>query len=125
MPKKGGLEAKMCGERTKEQVQAKNRNKYKTKNKQKNNTSQSDTPAGRRNVENPMPCTIPKTSILIGGMNHPQMVFVYARSEGSGVPGVPQRRLAAVALALSLSLAGGVQQTWDSQKYGRHLRKKN
>lgn len=28
------------------------------------------------------------------------------RSEGSGVPGVPQRRLAAVALALSLSLAG-------------------
>jgi hypothetical protein len=115
MPKKGGLEAKMCGERTKEQVQ--------NKNKQKNNTSQSDTPAGRRNVENPMPCTIPKTSILIGGMNHPQMVFVYARSEGSGVPGVPQRRLAAVALALSLSLAGGVQQTWDSQKYGRHLRK--
>ena len=39
----GGLnseEAKMCWERTKEQVQ--------NKNKQKNNTSQSDTPAGRR-----------------------------------------------------------------------------
>ena len=65
-------------------------------------------------MEKPKPSTVAKTC-----MNHPQMVVVYVRSEGSGVPGVPgvpQRRLAAVALALSLSLAGGVLGTGKNRR---------